>query len=271
MTKESDAYILGTDFDELQRLGLQHQVWASEAQLGWKKAGFTQGMTLLDLGCGPGFCTKELAYIAGSKGNVVGVDLSQGYIDYLDTVKELHQLNITTMCTDFDNMELAPNSIDGMYCRWALAWIPNPKEILEKVLKALKPGGKMVIQEYYDWSTHQTKPNLPGLDKAIKACLKSFEEYKGDINIGNQVGGILSELGMEVTSQRPLAKMATPNDMTWNWPRSFYMTYFPRLVEMGYLTEEQKEQAYQDMSTLEKNPLTTLFCPFMIEVIAEKK
>ena len=63
--KEQNAYILGTDKEELHRLGIQHQVWASEAQKGWTLAGFTAGQTLLDLGCGPGFCTKELAMITG--------------------------------------------------------------------------------------------------------------------------------------------------------------------------------------------------------------
>jgi hypothetical protein len=36
--QEENAYILGTDEQELYRLGLQHQVWASEAQKGWNLA-----------------------------------------------------------------------------------------------------------------------------------------------------------------------------------------------------------------------------------------
>jgi ubiquinone/menaquinone biosynthesis C-methylase UbiE len=78
--KEQDAYILGTDTQELHRLGVQHQVWAEEAQHGWQLAKFRAGQTLLDLGCGPGFCTKELAYIAGETGKIIGVDLSPNYI-----------------------------------------------------------------------------------------------------------------------------------------------------------------------------------------------
>jgi len=34
--KEKNAYILGTDKEEFNRLGIQHQVWASEAQKGWE-------------------------------------------------------------------------------------------------------------------------------------------------------------------------------------------------------------------------------------------
>ena len=35
---ELNAYILGTDEEELDRLELQHRVWASEAKKGWKNA-----------------------------------------------------------------------------------------------------------------------------------------------------------------------------------------------------------------------------------------
>ena len=67
-----------------------------------------------------------------------------------------------------------------------------------------------------------------------------------------------------------MAKMARPSDLAWNWPKSFYYIYFPKLVEMGYLTQEECDQALADHQSLEQNPNATLFCPMMIEVIAEK-
>ncbi len=41
--QENDAYILGTDQEELDRLKIQHQVWRSEAERGWKLANFKSG------------------------------------------------------------------------------------------------------------------------------------------------------------------------------------------------------------------------------------
>jgi len=270
MTQESNAYILGTYDDELYRLGLQHQIWASEAHLGWRKAGFTAGMNFLDLGCGPGFSAKELAFIAGPTGSVTGIDRSAHYIDYLSQVSDIHNLKVDGICADFNDMELVANVFDGMYCRWAMAWIDNPKEILSKVYSALKPGGKMVIHEYYDWSTHQTEPSLSNLSKSIAACLKSFKAPPGDIDIGRHMPQMLSEIGMKVTSSRLMSKLAKPNTIEWHWPKSFYLTYFPRLVEMGYLDQTTFDGALVDLATLEKSETSTLFCPILIEVIAEK-
>ena len=268
--KEKNAYILGTDAQELHRLGVQHQIWAEEAQRGWHLAKFRAGHTLLDLGCGPGFCTKEMAYLAGEEGKVIGVDKSEAYIEHLKHISELYHLNIDPRLADFNEMNLPPNSLDGMYCRWAMAWLPNPKEILQKVYDALKPGGKMVIHEYYDWSTHQTEPELPGLKKAITAALRSFKDSLAEIDIGRELPTTLSQMGMKINNLRLMSKLATPNDVTWQWPKTFYHSYFPRLKDMELLTEEEVQLALEDMDALENTPGATLCCPMMIEVIAEK-
>jgi len=268
--KESNAYILGTDPAELKRLGVQHQIWASEALLGWTKAGFSSGMTILDLGCGPGFCTMELGYLVGDSGKVIAVDKSQGYIDYSKSLNQLHRLNIQTQVTDFADLKLEDNSLDGMYCRWALAWLSDPEQILFKVLKALKPGGKMVIHEYYHWRTHQINPSKPHVEKAIAMCFKSFEDAPGNIDVGKELPSLLSSMGMRISSTRSMSKLSSPQEIIWQWPRSFYNVYWPKIQQMGYLTETELKQARVELKEMEKEPETTLLCPLLIEIIAEK-
>ena len=169
-------YILGTNEQELNRLQLQHKVWKSEAKRGWDFADFKSGDTILDLGCGPGYCTEELAYIVGEKGKVIGIDRSDAFIEHLQRIKKSTRLSIEPYLTEFDTILLESNSLDGAYCRWALAWISNPKEILSKIKDALKPKGKIVTHEYFNFSTHQTNPERPALKKAIGTALKSFQE-----------------------------------------------------------------------------------------------
>lgn len=268
--KKETAYILGADAEELFRLGVQHQVWAEEAQHGWRLANFRAGQTLLDLGCGPGYCTKELAFIAGEKGKVIGIDKSGKYIKFLDNVAKQYGLNIEAIHADFDEMQLKPESLDGMYCRWALAWVPNPKEILKKVVAALKPGGKIVIQEYYDWSLLQTEPRRSALAKAISLALKSFKDTDNEIDIGRQLPTMLPEIGMKVIAFRPMAKIATPKNGIWQWPKTFFQSYFPRLVDQNYLKPEEVADALADLEGLEKIEGATICTCLMVEVIAEK-
>lgn len=268
--KKNQSYILGTDSEELFRLGIQHQVWAEEAQKGWRSANFKAGQTLLDLGCGPGYCTKELAFLAGSKGKVIGIDKSEGYIHFLKEIANTYNLNIEAVHADFDNMQLKSESIDGMYCRWALAWIPNPKEVLQKVASALKLGGKMVIHEYYDWSTLQTEPRKEALAKGITMALKSFKDSDNEIDIGRHLQTILSDIGMKIIGFRPMVKIATADNGVWQWPKTFFQSYFPRLVAQNYLTSNEVDAALSELEELEKTKGASICTCLMIEVIAEK-
>ena len=251
-------------------MGVQHQVWAEEAQHGWRLANFRAGQTLLDLGCGPGYCTKELAFIAGKEGKVIGIDKSADYIAFLKKVAAKYNLNIDGIHANFDTMTLKPSSLDGMYCRWALAWIPNPEDVLKKVVTALKPKGTMVLHEYYNWSTLQTEPRKEALAKGIAMALKSFKDTENEIDIGRYLPAILQRIGMKVTGFRPMMKIATVTNGVWQWPKTFFQSYFPRLVTQNYITAEELREALRELEELEKIDTATICTCLMVEIIAEK-
>ena len=211
-----------------------------------------------------------MAFLVGNEGKVIGVDRSEHFIQFLNGIKNQYQLNIDAQYTDFDNMILETNSLDGMYCRWALAWIPNPQEILIKVRDAMKTGGKMVIHEYFDWSTLQTEPRKEALATGIAATLKSFKDQDAEIDIGRYLPKIFEEIGMKVNSIRLMLKLSTPDDFNWQWPKTFFKSYFPRLIGTQYLSFEEVNDALKEMAELEEIKGATLCTPLMVEVISEK-
>ena len=77
-------YVLGTERAELERLGMQHQLWLAQAAEAWERAGFRPGQKLLDLGCGPGFATVDLAQRVGPRGQVVAVDIAERAVDHAE-------------------------------------------------------------------------------------------------------------------------------------------------------------------------------------------
>ena len=270
MSNENNDYILGTESNELHRLGLQHQVWSEEARKGWALAGFTKGDRILDLGSGPGFCTMELAYMVGKEGKVIAVDKSEVYLDFIERANRQHQLNIDTILADFEHLVLPAENLDGMYCRWALAWIPDPTSILTKVYDALKPGGKIVIQEYFDWSTFQTEPFYPELKKSIKVICDSFSTPPNNINVGRQLPDVFRKIGFHQLNQRSMQKMIKPKDLAWQWPYTFLHIFLPKLIDMGLQSEADVNMALEQMEQLTQDSHSTIFCPLMVEVIAQK-
>ena len=266
-----EDYILGTDKDELHRLGLQHQVWAEEALKGWKTAEFGAGQTILDLGCGPGFCTIPLGYMVGDAGKVIAVDKSKTYIDYLNKLNESHGLELDLRNISFNELDLSQDHLDGVFIRWALAWIENPIEILEKIEDAMLPGAVIVSHEYYDWSTFQVEPHFPSLQTGIDAIYDTYRNKQdGNIDIGRNLPSYFYDLGLEVISTRPLSKLVTPEQFAWQWPKSFLEIFLPKMVGLGHLTTKQVEYALDELYQLENIDGASILCPHMVEVIAIK-
>jgi SAM-dependent methyltransferase/uncharacterized damage-inducible protein DinB len=267
---EKDDYVLGTHQKELWRLGFQHQVWASVAHESWKTAGFAHGQTILDLGCGPGFTARDLAYLVGDQGRIIAVDQSRHFTQFLDEISRLHGLPIETQTVSFNEMNLQAESLDGVYCRWALAWLKDPEAIIQKTAQAMRPGATFIVHEYFDWKTFQTEPYSDSIKVSLESILESFRLASGDINIGRHVPRIFEAIGLEVISTKPLSKIARSGDLTWQWPKTFLEIYLPRVVAMGLLKENEMQAALADWRKIEASPHGLCFTPQMIEVIGRK-
>ena len=104
---DEQDYVLGTHDEEMVRLGLQHRVWRPRATDAWRRAGFTVGQTLLDLGCGPGYASIDLAEIVGPRGQIVAVERSARDLDALRASARRNGLtNIVTHQLDLDTEAL---------------------------------------------------------------------------------------------------------------------------------------------------------------------
>src|SRR5689334_5306555 len=126
MTTER-SYVLGTHDEEIARLGLQHSVWRPRASAAWQRAGFTTGHTLVDLGCGPGFATLELASIVGPGGRVIGLDRSRRFLDHLEArVRALGLDHVEAHELDLDEAELPAVRADGVWARWVYSFVRDP-------------------------------------------------------------------------------------------------------------------------------------------------
>jgi trans-aconitate methyltransferase len=93
---------------------------------------------ILDLGCGDGVLTAQLAALA-SRGSVIGVDASQGMIN----AAQSHSTgNLSFEVRDINELNYE-NEFDIVFSNATLHWIKNHEALLENVLRALKQGGTL--------------------------------------------------------------------------------------------------------------------------------
>ena len=270
MSNQND-YILGTDPEELQRLGFQHRVWSKDAFALWERAGLGQGQRILDLGCGPGFATFDLAAIAGPDGMVVGVDKSAGYIASARAHAQAVGLsNVEFVQADFSDMKFESRSFDAIFCRWAFAWINIVEEVVQKACSFLKPGGVFLSHEYLYWGTFRVLPERPEVRRVIEACRESWQLMDSEIDIAPQLPMLFRKNGLNVVHVASISKISKPGQMVWQWPSSFLRIYSLKLVDMGLLSAAERGAFLKVWPEIESNEDSLLVAPLMMEVIARK-
>lgn len=270
---EEREYLLGTHDEEIARLGVQHRVWRPRTLDAWRRAGFTVGQRILDVGCGPGYASFDLAEIVGPAGRVIALDRSRRFLNALDAARERRGLGdiIETHELDLDEAPLPAADADGAWSRWVFAFVTRPRDLLERVCRALRPGGVVVMQEYFHYATWQLTPRLPELDDLIRAVTESWRDSGGEPDIGLALPRWLEELGFEVRELRPIIDIVPPSNFVWQWPGSFIPNGVQRMVALGRLTPERGDEILAAFRARESDPHTLMITPAVLEVIAVRR
>jgi SAM-dependent methyltransferase len=268
MSTEKD-YVLGTHDAELGRLGLQHNVWRPHAHAAWHRAGFNVGQTILDVGCGPGYATLDLADLVGPSGRVTAVDRSRRFLDSLEARRDARGIeHVSVVEDDLDHVTFEPARAHGAWCRWVLAFVMRPRELVARIADALAPGGAFVSHEYFDYGTWRSLPPSPLLEEFVTATIDNWRASGGEPNIGPRVPRWLEDLGFEIESVRPLIFVVDPNDFMWRWPTSYLEVGLERFVELGVLDEARAATIRAGIKELSSG--ARMITPGVLEVIARK-
>ncbi|MCT4580603.1 MAG: class I SAM-dependent methyltransferase [Flavobacteriales bacterium] len=106
-----------------------------------------EGMTVLDLGCGPGYFTIPLARIVGDQGVVVAVDIQEEMFKILkDKFNSLKIKNIKCVNTSVQSMESIPK-IDFALAAYVMHELSNLEDWVETIYNKLDTNGLLLVFE----------------------------------------------------------------------------------------------------------------------------
>jgi SAM-dependent methyltransferase len=257
-------YVLGTQDDEVQRLGLQHRVWRARVLAAFRRAGITAGQTVIDVGAGPGFAAADLAQLVGPGGKVIALERAA---HFLDTIRSRGLANVEVREQDV----CQPFSVTGAgasWCRWVLSFVTDPAATVRHIAAALKPGGTAIFHEYVAYETWRMMPPDPLHERFRGQVEKSWRDSGGEPDVALWLPQWLGEAGFEIVETRTLADIITPADEKWEWPRSFMATGARRLHELGYIEASEVETMAR---LLDAPPAGAhMLTPLVAEIIARK-
>jgi SAM-dependent methyltransferase len=262
-------YVLGTNDEEVGRLGLQHRVWRPRMLDAFRRAGIGPGASVVDVGAGPGFAATDLAEIAGASGKVLAVERSRRFLDVLeDRARRLGLANIETLERDVAESGFGGGVADSTWCRWLLSFVGDPRRTVGHIAAALKPGGRAVFHEYADYGAWRTLPPDPDVERFRGLVMQSWRDSGGEPDIALRLPGWLEEEGLEIVEMRPLIHVVRKGDFIWQWPASFMASGAKRLAELGYVGAEEAGRLATALDRLPEGSWMTT--PLVLEVIARK-
>jgi SAM-dependent methyltransferase len=225
----------------MARLRYQHQVRAHENRRFLSRAGFGKGATLVDLGCGPGFTTLDLARIVGSGGKVIAVDRDgERSLPLLKLQAEASNLfNIETREAHLEAFDLHEKSVDGVYCRWVLMYLPEPraKSLIGRMATWLRPKGVCALTEFCNYRQISLHPKSRYLPEIAEALIQAVAGGHGcNPEIGNDLPGLLHSAGLEVEIA-VVVKAVRATTKEWRWPDALFRNHLPALVKDGFLAQ----------------------------------
>jgi ubiquinone/menaquinone biosynthesis C-methylase UbiE len=203
------------------------------------------GMSVLDVGCGPGSITRGLAERL-SPGRVVGLDPAAGVLD--PARRDAAERNLTNLHYEAGSVYALPfadAAFDVVFAHQVLQHLARRAEAMREMLRVLKPGGLIGIREV-DWATVAYWPADSWIDRFLETHSRTWYRNGGEPRMGRRLRALFNEAAVErVEISAGVWCYATPGETTmWGDSYAERLLTSPmgaRAVEYGFATQVELE------------------------------
>lgn len=154
-----------------------------------------EGLSVLDVGCGTGAITKDIAEKIGEKGQVVGIDRNEELIKEGKALFDFPD-NLELIITELFEYEPS-EKFDLIVSARVLQWLPNPQAALQKMKTWLKPNGQISILDY----NHEALSWIPQPPKSMQVFYQGFLDWRSNMGYNNAIAddleGYFKKTGFE--------------------------------------------------------------------------
>jgi SAM-dependent methyltransferase len=173
------------------------------------------GQSLLDIGCGPGTITADLARLV-APGAVVGLDASAEVLARAgEHAAGLGLPNLRFEEGDLFALRFADASFDVVHVHQVLQHLVDPVAALVELRRVLQPGGLLAVRES-DYGAFTWAPADPALDRWLALYLDVTSRNGHDALVGRRLLALAHRAGfIDVTVSSTTWTFADPESRAW--------------------------------------------------------
>jgi ubiquinone/menaquinone biosynthesis C-methylase UbiE len=225
-------------------------------------------MHCVDLGCGPGLVTLELAARIGPSGSVLGIDTDPVKLDLARQAAAQRDLtNVEFRQLDVEAWNESSH-YDLIYSRFLLSHLSSAAALTDKMLHAAKPSGIAIVEDT-DFSALVACPRSPAIDRYVSWYRQVVANRGGNADIGP----CLYRLLQSAAWQNIEVSISQPAFATGEGKRNCWITLQnikDSIVHDGLASPADVDQILDDMTRFLEDSATVVTSPRIFQVIGRK-
>ncbi len=277
LSSQQNVYLCRRGQQGEDRLAILNAANRSHIEALISKLDVQPGMFVLDVGCGAGQITLQIAE-KHPQSHVVGIDFDGEKIKIANQKRdamECHRVTFREMSVD-DLVSLAHEyKFDRIFIRWVLGHLTDPKQVIAACKNLLKPNGLIVCEEGNIATHHSESPHQSVNDRYgffVENVLK-LQKRRG---VNPQIGANLCELFQSVFGAEAVI-LTTEHQLILDHSRekqavttAFLDETADKFVEMSVLSADALQELRSDLDQIVHDDEANIFYTKDIAVVVKK-
>jgi SAM-dependent methyltransferase len=200
------------------------------------------GLDLLDVGCGPGSLTADLARRV-APGRVIAIDSALAPLEEARGAAAAAGVDVDVRVGDAYAIDLPDDSVDIVHAHQVLQHVADPVAVLREMARVCRPGGLVAARDG-DYAAMTWAPRSASLDRWLEVYRSTARANGGVPDAGRALLGWAHAAGLaDVTASASTWCFANAEDRRW-WgglwaDRTGGTAYAQQAVAMGLSTPEE--------------------------------